>query len=471
MNLLQMSFSGAIMIFAVMMVRVVAINKLPKNVFVLLWEMVLLRLLVPFSVPSSFSAYSLVAKIPLFAKRITIIQDIFSEVSVNTDISQISREALKGQHATAVSGVLQEQFEVNFEGMLSSIFPWDVIWVMGMILCGIFFAVSYFRCCFEFRTSLPVKNEVVNKWLENHSLRRPLQIRQSERISAPLTYGILRPIILMPKGTDWENMQQLQYILLHEYVHICRFDMVVKLITVLTLCIHWFNPMVWMLYFLLNRDIELSCDENVVHRFGENTRASYARILIAMEEKKSGLMPFYNNFSKNAIEERITSIMKIKKVTMGAVLISVVLLVIMAVLFATSAKQVQPITGKHMIGEDKLKIIGEVEETKDRKIVYEMAKEVTEAYFQGDLETIKKYLVADYTWTIDTYLDSGRPYGTDTVTIYGIKGLSHIEEKIGESYTVQVEFLPTDDDSLWYFSMDFEKQEYGWRISNYGLEK
>ena len=107
----------------------------------------------------------------------------------------------------------------------------------------------------------------------------------------------------MPKKKDWENSQQLKYVLLHEYTHICRFDMVTKLIAALALCIHWFNPFVWAMYILFNRDIELSCDESVVRHFGENTKSFYARTLITMEEKKSGLTPLYNSFSRNAIEE------------------------------------------------------------------------------------------------------------------------------------------------------------------------
>lgn len=131
----------------------------------------------------------------------------------------------------------------------------------------------------------------------------------------------------------------------------------------------------------------------------------------------------------------------------------------------------QTITGNYMEGDDELKIIGEVEETEDRKIVYEVAKEVTKAYFQDDQETIKKYLAEDYMENLYTYLDSGIPYEAEAVTIYGIKGLSGVGDEIGESYTVQVEFLPAEDDSMFYLFMDFVKQECGWRISGYGLEK
>jgi hypothetical protein len=120
---------------------------------------------------------------------------------------------------------------------------------------------------------------------------------------------------------------------------------------------------------------------------------------------------------------------------------------------------------------DTLRITGEVAGNEDRKIVYEIAKEFSEAYFQGDSETIKKYLVEDYSGTLDTYTDSRESKGTETVSINEIKGLADVGDETGVTYTVQAEFLPAGEDSLFYLFMDFEKQEGGWRIRTYGLEK
>ena len=128
-----------------------------------------------------------------------------------------------------------------------------------------------------------------------------------------MTYGLFRPVILLPNNTDLDDKQQLEYILFHEYVHIRHCDTALKLLATAALCIHWFNPLVWVLYILFNRDIELACDEYVIRKFGADNRSAYARTLISMEERKSFIAPFCNNFSKNAIEERIVSIMKTKK--------------------------------------------------------------------------------------------------------------------------------------------------------------
>ena len=149
--------------------------------------------------------------------------------------------------------------------------------------------------------------------------------------------GIFRPVILLPKKMDWKNEKQLQYVLSHEYVHICRYDTVTKLVAALALCIHWFNPFVWVMYLLFNRDIELACDESVIRQLGEKSKSAYSLMLIDMEAAKSGLLPFCNSFSKNAIEERITAVMKTKKNSLFAICIAAVLIVGVTTAFATSA--------------------------------------------------------------------------------------------------------------------------------------
>lgn len=319
MSLMQMSFSGAFMILAIIIVRAIAINKLPKRLFLILWEIVLLRLLIPVSIPSILSAYS-------FVSKNKPIQDMLAE----TPMSNIIPQETMGQFdiTTDTTQALQNGISV-----------WFLVWLTGMILCAAFFMISYIRCYLEFRTSLPVNNEIVSEWLQKHPLKRPVKVRQSGRISAPLTYGIFRPVILMPKNIDWENKQQLEYIFLHEYTHICHYDTVLKLIATLTLCIHWFNPMVWIMYILFNRDIELVCDECVIKQSGEDSKASYALTLIAMEEKKNSFTPLCNSFSKNVIEERITAIMKVRRITLWTIIVSAGILIVIVVLFATSTKK------------------------------------------------------------------------------------------------------------------------------------
>ena len=121
---------------------------------------------------------------------------------------------------------------------------WTLVWAAGLVLCAAFFAVAYWRCGREFRTSLPVEREFARQWLAAHPLRRKIAIRQSDRISSPLSFGILRPVILLPKKTDWTDEEALRYVLEHEFVHIRRFDCVGKLLLIAAACVHWFNPLV-----------------------------------------------------------------------------------------------------------------------------------------------------------------------------------------------------------------------------------
>lgn len=317
-----MSFSGGVMILAIIVARALTINRLPKKVFGLLWGAVIFRLLIPFSVPTMLSAYSLVNRnqpIQAALSNTPIEYMIPQMAAVQTDIINESAAQIMSDHVLAVPAR-------------------TLLWMAGAVLCAAYFIVSYLRSLLEFRTSLPVRNEFTVRWLLNHRLRRRIQIRQSDRITAPLTYGILKPVILMPQKTVWEDGLTLQYVLSHEFMHIKRFDIVWKLLSALALCIHWFNPLVWVMFILFNRDIELSCDESVVRSFGEGSKSVYAMTLLTMEEKKSGLMLLCNNFSKNAIEERITAIMKIRKITPWAVMMSAAVFIAVTVLFATTAE-------------------------------------------------------------------------------------------------------------------------------------
>ena len=314
MSLLQMSFTGGILILAVIVIRALAINMLPKKAFNALWWISVVRLMIPFSIPSAFSVYSLMG----------------SHAPGNG--SQAIRVLPIGASGQAASMP---------DSITNAVSTWTVVWAAGVLVCAVLFSLAYWKCRKEFQTSIPVGNDFTENWLSVHQQGRRISIRQSGRFSAPLTYGVLHPVILMPTSTKWENTDSLEYVLAHEYVHIRRFDSIRKLVLIVVLCVHWFNPLVWVMYILANRDIELLCDEAVVRFFGENTKAAYARALISMEETRSGLTPLCSSFSKNAIEERITAIMKIKKTTVFSLVLAGFIVVGTATAFATSANAQQ----------------------------------------------------------------------------------------------------------------------------------
>lgn len=317
MGIVQMSVSASVLIVAIVIIRALTLQKLPKKTFLVLWGVTVFRLLVPFSIPSRFSFYT----------GIDLAKRIFAQRTA-------------GLFPAGTAGVPDP---ANLPGVAgstgvsaASISQIEIMWLAGMCACVLFFAATYLRQRREFGMSLPVKNEITARWLREHPLRRSVQIRQSGRVKAPLTYGVFRPVILFPKETDWTDEMRLQYILAHESVHIRRFDALAKLVLTAAVCVHWFNPFVWIMYVLANRDIELSCDETVVRTFGETTKSDYALTLIGLEEKKGRLAPLVSNFSKNAMEERIVSIMKMKKTSLAGVILALTLVVVTVAIFATN---------------------------------------------------------------------------------------------------------------------------------------
>jgi len=344
MTLLHMSFYGAVIILAVILIRTLTLHKLPKKIFLILWGIALLRLLMPFEIPSTYSLYSLLpAQQAADISQPEPAQETFMySIDFPNHSALLAGPPVEGEFTTDMSVLtapapdIPEKPESSF---VKTIVPY--FWCAGMVLSVLYFAISYFRCHREFCTSLPIRDDYILNWLDNHPLYRTISVRQSDLISTPLTYGIFRPVILLPKSMDTTDREQLDYVLLHEFTHIRRFDQVTKLFLIAALCLHWFNPFVWVMYLLFNRDLELSCDESVLQNTHEE-RSSYAMTLIHMEETRSHTAPLFSHFSQNALEERIVAIMKMQRLTLGAALFSFILILVVVLTLTTSAKAAEP---------------------------------------------------------------------------------------------------------------------------------
>ncbi len=323
MTLLKMSLSGAVLVCVVAIVRALAIHRLPKRALLALWWMALARLLLPVSLPSPVSVYT------LLEVRDYVVSETYVAPAPALPAAPEALPAVSQGNAVSSPGALAPS-----PGAVARL---QLVWAVGSVGCALFFALASVRCRREFRTSLPVADRAVQEWLAGHPLRRPVEVRTSDRVSAPLTYGILRPVILLPEGFDCGDAAQLGYVLTHEWVHIRRFDGLAKLLIAAAACLHWWNPFVWVLSALFNRDLELACDEEVVRRHGVASRAAYARALITLEERKSGLAPFCSSFNHNAMEERIVAIMKIRNLSTRAAALSAATVFAVGALFATSA--------------------------------------------------------------------------------------------------------------------------------------
>lgn len=323
MNVLHMSILATILIVVIVLIRLLAINKLPRKTFMVLWGLVLFRLLIPVSIPLPFNVN------PFFA-----VADKVMELITDTTSAQIAIPDTVIPDMPSMDYIKAWASEVTPEGatpIRPQVSPVTIIWIVGMIGFALFFLVTYFRCRREYQAAFPVKNEYVNKWLQTHKLCRSVKIRHTDRINAPMTYGIWKPVILFPMNTDWQDEARLSYVLTHELTHIKRFDILTKWLLAVAICVHWFNPLVWVMYILANRDIEFACDEKVVWTFGEATKSAYANTLIGLEERRSGFSPLCNNFAKNAIKERIEAIMKLKKKSIFGAILTVFMVSVLSI--------------------------------------------------------------------------------------------------------------------------------------------
>ena len=306
MSLFQMSVAGGVLILFIVVIRALAIHRLPKTTFLALWMIAALRLLLPFSIPLPFNIH--------------IGLDVFSDVV---------QELPSGNIASTLPGDSPPSYDIGTavpSPATEHISTFEILWLVGVLLLAIYFSISYFRSMRKFRMSIPDNTPYIQNWLAAHQISRPLAVRSSDLISSPLTYGILRPVILLPKQLDRNEPVALKYVLTHEYVHIRRFDAITKILFAAVLCIHWFNPLVWGMYVLANRDTELSCDAWVIRMTGVKNRSSYALMLIKMEERRNGMSALWNHFGKNAISERIEAIMKFKKTSIWACILALALI-------------------------------------------------------------------------------------------------------------------------------------------------
>ena len=316
MSLFQMSLGGGVLILFIVVIRALAIHRLPKTTFLALWMIAALRLLLPFSIPLPFNIH--------------IGLDIFSDVV---------QELPSGNIASTLPGDSPPSYDIGTavpSPATEHISTFEILWLVGVLLLALYFSISYLRSMRKFRMSIPDNTPYIREWLTTHQITRSIEARSSDLISSPLTYGILHPVILLPKKLDRNDQAALKYVLTHEYVHIRRFDAITKILFAAVLCIHWFNPLVWVMYVLANRDIELSCDAWVIRMMGEKNRSSYALMLIKMEERRSGMSALCSHLGKNAISERIEAIMKFKKTSILACAFALVLVVGATTAFATS---------------------------------------------------------------------------------------------------------------------------------------
>lgn len=306
MTIFEMSISGAAMIITFTLIRAVFLHKLPKKAFVLMWEIVIIRLLLPVKIPSIISAF-------------TLTEELVPPVKIHPDPTTSDAVYVNGYPEASAS-----QYTFDFS-------VGETIWLVGIVISAAVFVGLYILSFKKFRLA-----EHVNIALpEDIKLRRKVVIRLCGGITSPLTYGVAKPVILLPKTFDLSNASELEYVLTHEMYHIRRFDILRKVTVIIAVCVHWFDPLVWVMFVLFNRDIELVCDEAAIGKIGCENRKEYALAMIGLLDTKAGILQNY--FSKNAIEERIISISKYKRTNVLSDAAAITLTLCVTVFFATSS--------------------------------------------------------------------------------------------------------------------------------------
>ena len=306
-KIINTSISASWLVLAVLILRFV-LKKAPIWINVLLWGIVAIRLICPFSFESTLSLIPSAETIPLNIGMDTT-------PTINSGISAINNAVnpIISQSNTPMAGA-----SVNLLQITIGIY--EYIWIFGMIALALYTAISYWRLRRKVDTAVRYKDNIF----------------QSENVSFPFVLGIIKPRIYLPFKM---NGQYLEYAVAHEQAHICRKDHSWKPLGFLLLMIHWFNPLMWLAYVLLCRDIELACDEKVIKELGNEQRGDYTQALVACSVNRRMIAACPLAFGEVSVKERVKSVMNYKKPAFWVIIISVIVCVGVAVCFLTNPKQ------------------------------------------------------------------------------------------------------------------------------------
>lgn len=338
-----MVFYGSIMIAAVLVLRVFLKNKLPKFVFPVLWGVILLRLLVPFSVSSPLSL-----KVPGFAAYSPYETAYMENTAVSEDISadNIHEGTADLSQATSTAEipsvtVEETSIELAYADYKTGnpYFYLTLFYVFGLLITASALLAQKYRYTKRLKNSLLVEhNETINTLLREMNMGHILVFTNDE-IASPLVSGLLAPRIYLPTRMDFGNKELLRHILCHETMHIRRKDNWSKLVMLLALCVHWFNPLVWIMARYLASDLEMACDEAVLRLYdNEESTKSYAFSLLAMAITGNRPALLYSAFSKTEVEKRIQSVLHYHKASALLLTLSICLVLCGSVAFATGGQ-------------------------------------------------------------------------------------------------------------------------------------
>ena len=303
-KLLNLSISASWLVLAVLVLRLVS-KRSPKWVNVLLWGIVALRLVLPFSIESALSLIPSAETVSPAAVQFAPAPTITSGVSVIDN---------------AVNPSLSEHFAAVPTASVNPLYVWTEIagwvWLIGLGAMLLYALVSYLRLRRRVSVSLPIQDHIY----------------LCDAISSPFILGVVKPRIYLPSGLD---EVQRQNVLAHEQAHLARRDHWWKPLGFALLAVYWFNPVLWLAYTLLCRDIELACDERVIRTMDESAVKTYSTVLLACSMPRKAVITCPLAFGEVGVKERVRNALHYKKPAFWVVAASVAVCVVVAVCFLT----------------------------------------------------------------------------------------------------------------------------------------
>ncbi len=324
---LEMSVTGAIIIAAVMLIRL-CMKRLPRQYAYFLWIIPAIRLLCPLTVSSEASLFNL---FPTQSVQVEYEEQVVTEQTVELPKTAIPQETtpIVTVHYPEQPAQPSQQDIVNEKQpteeavprKVSAIYVVSVVWIAGTAAMIVYVASSYIRTYRRIRSAALLQNNI----FISHS------------IDTPFVFGLIKPKIYIPDGISGTD---LQYILAHENAHIKRLDHVAKLLAMVILSVHWFNPLVWLGFKLMTDDMELSCDEKALGSYDVEDRKAYATTLLNMSVRQNSLnLGGMLSFGESGIKTRIKGVLAMKKPKAIACVLAVAVIIAAAVCLLTSAEQ------------------------------------------------------------------------------------------------------------------------------------
>lgn len=310
-DLLEVNLTASIVILFVICARLF-LKRAPKIFSYVLWAIVLLRLLAPISIESSVSVVPEQIEFVSMVELNEAMPRIEFESPGDRAINQWIRENTPpGEPFAQTSRSLDAQTYLTFS------------WLTGMIFMLLRSVVSYWKLRKRVRVAIP--------------LRKGIYI--ADDIDTPFVMGIFRPVIYLPGTLD---KAERKYIIAHEQHHIRRGDHIFKALGFLTLTVNWFNPLVWVAFVLANRDMEMSCDEAVIRKFGEDVRADYSASLLNLATGHRLFAGTPLAFGEGNPTGRVLNLAKWKKPTIWVILICLIICIVLAVCLLTDPQIPEP---------------------------------------------------------------------------------------------------------------------------------